>query len=159
MSSRPLSLLPCCIYISLHTGPRAPTLCSAQELRARSQFWPQLLLLCSSHQPIGPQPYPAIYVVANPVRSLLDRENTRETSTKLQREHENKTKQKQDKNDKKKGTITQSTCQKKMEEGHSIYRVWYSASREPSDNLPGSQLCTLTHSIYNSVLSGFQVSL
>ena len=27
-----------------------------------------LLLLYSSHQPIGPQPYPVIYVVANPVR-------------------------------------------------------------------------------------------
>ena len=27
-----------------------------------------LLLLYSSHEPIGPQPYPVIYVVANPVR-------------------------------------------------------------------------------------------
>ena len=27
-----------------------------------------VLLLYSSHQPIGPQPHPAIYVVANPVR-------------------------------------------------------------------------------------------
>ena len=44
-------------------------------------------------------------------------------------------------------------------EEHSIERVWYSASREPPDNLPGSQQCTQTHSIYNSVLSGFQVSL
>ena len=29
---------------------------------------PLLLLLYSSHYPIGPQPYPVIYVVANPVR-------------------------------------------------------------------------------------------
>ena len=45
--------------------------------------------------------------------------------------------------------------------GHSIERVWHSASREPSDNLPGSQPCTQAHSIYNyySVLSGFPVSL
>ena len=28
-------------------------------------------------------------------------------------------------NDKKKGTITKCTCQKKIEEGHSIERVWY----------------------------------
>ncbi|CAN0425658.1 unnamed protein product, partial [Ascophyllum nodosum] len=68
---------------------------------------------------------------------------------------------KQDRNDKKKGTITQRTCQKKIGEGHSIpvERVWYSASREPSDTLPGSQLWTQTHSIYNSVLSAFQVFL
>ena len=43
---------------------------------------------------IGPQSYPVIYVVANPVRDLLDRKNIRGTSTKLQREHENKTKTK-----------------------------------------------------------------
>ena len=80
--------------------------------------------------------------------------------TKHQRLHENKTKQKQDKNDKKKETVTQSTRQKKIGEGLSIERVWYSASREPSDNLPGSQPCTQTHSIYNnSVLSGFRLFL
>ena len=54
---------------------------------------------------------------------------------------------------------TKHMPEKKIGEGHSIERVWYSASREPSDNLPGSQPCTQTHSIYNSVLSGFQVSL
>ena len=32
--------------------------------------------------------------------------------------------------DQKKGTITHSTCQKKI--GHSIERFWYSANREPS---------------------------
>ena len=80
------------------------------------------------------------------------KEKIRVTSTTLQREHENKNKTKNDKN---KGTIT---CQKNIEEGHSIERVWYSASRVPSDTLPGSQPCTQTHSTYNSVRSGFQVS-
>ena len=38
-----------------------------------------LLLLFSSHLPIGPQPYPVIYVVANPVRDLLlDRKRSEE---------------------------------------------------------------------------------
>ena len=31
-------------------------------------YYQLLLLLLSSHLPIGPQPYPVIYVVANPVR-------------------------------------------------------------------------------------------
>ena len=55
----------------------------------------------------------------------------RETSTKLQRVHDNKNKTKQ--NDKNKG-ITQSTlsCQEKIEEGHLIERVWHIISREPS---------------------------
>ena len=53
------------------------------------------------------------------------------------------------KNDKKKGTITKYTCQKKIEE-HSIERVWYSASREPTDTLPGSQPCTQTRSVYHT---------
>ena len=77
-----------------------------------------------------------------------------------QNKNKNKTKQKQTKNDKKK-TITQSTSQKKIGEGHSIERVWYnSASRELSDTLPGSQPCTQTRSVYNSsVLSEFQVSI
>ena len=83
----------------------------------------------------------------------------RGTSTKLPRELENKTKQKQDKNDKKKATITQNTCHKKTGEGHSIKRVYYRASRELSDTLPGSQPYTQTHSIYNSVLSGLQFFL
>ena len=43
------------------------------------------------------------------------------TVTKLQREHENE-------NDKKKGTITQSTRQKNVGGRRSIERVWYSAS-------------------------------
>ena len=46
-------------------------------------------------------------------------------------------------NDKKKGAIKENTCQKKIE-GHSTERVWYNASREPSDTLPGSQPCTQT---------------
>ena len=52
-----------------------------------------MLLLCSSHLQVGPQPFPVIYVVANLVRGLLDRKRSeRGTSTKLQRELENKTK-------------------------------------------------------------------
>ena len=32
-----LSLLLCCVHLSFHTGPRAPTLCSARALSARYQ--------------------------------------------------------------------------------------------------------------------------
>ena len=47
--------------------------------------------------------YPVIYVVANPVRGLLDRKRSEEH---IQSFNESvKTKQKQDKNDKKKGTM------------------------------------------------------
>ena len=42
------------------------------------------------------------------------------------------------------------TCQKKIEEGHSIKRVWYNASRESSDTLPGLQPCTQTRSVYHT---------
>ena len=81
---------------------------------------------------------------------------------KLQREHENKSKTKQ--KQQKEGTITQSTCQKKIEQRHSMERVQYTASRELSDTPPPprsklSPICTQAHSIYNSVLSGFRVSL
>ena len=37
---RLLSLLPCCVYLKLHSGPRAPTLCSARAFRVRYQFGP-----------------------------------------------------------------------------------------------------------------------
>ena len=37
-----------------------------------------LLFLFYSHLPIGPQPYPVIYVVANPVHGLLDRKISEE---------------------------------------------------------------------------------
>ena len=67
------------------------------------------------------------------------------------------------KNDKDRRTriITKYTCQKKIDEGHSIERIWHSASREPSDTLPRPQPCTQTRSIYHthSILSGFQFSL
>ena len=36
-----------------------------------------------------------------------------------------------------------------------LNRVWYIASREPSDTLPGSQPCTQTHSIYR--VSGLSI--
>ena len=46
--------------------------------------------------------------------------------------------------------VTKYTGQKKINEGHSIERVWHSAGREPSDTLPGSQPCTQkTRSIYH----------
>ena len=46
-------------------------------------------------------------------------------------------------NDKEIGTgITEYTGQRKINERHSIERVWHSAGREPSDTLPGSQPCT-----------------
>ena len=46
-------------------------------------------------------------------------------------------------NDKEKGTgITKYTGQRKINERHSIERVWHSAGREPSDTLPDSQPCT-----------------
>ena len=81
--------------------------------------------------------YPVIYVVANPVRGLLDRKRSKEL---LPRSNESKRKTQTHKNDKEKGTrITKYTCQEKIDEGHSIERVWHSVSREPSDTLPGSQ--------------------
>ena len=104
-----------------------------------------LLLLFSSHQPIGTQPYPVLYVVANPVRGLLDRKRSEEH---LPSSNESKIITQTNKNDKEKGTRTAKyTCQKKIDDGHSIERVWNSASREPSDTLPGSQPCTQTRSI------------
>ena len=43
-----------------------------------------------------------------------------------------KEKHKHTKNDKEKGTgITKYTSQRKIDDGHSIERVWHSASREP----------------------------
>ena len=59
-----------------------------------------LLLLFSSHKPIGPQPYPIIHVVANPVRGLLDRKRSEEH---LPSSNESKEKHKHT-NDKEKGT-------------------------------------------------------
>ena len=70
-------------------------------------------------------------------------ENIRGTPTKLHREHENKTRTRQNKNktnqQKERNNNTKHMPEKKMGEEHSVERVWYSASREPSDNLPGSQ--------------------
>ena len=85
------------------------------------------------------------------------------TSTKsnesMKQKNETRKNKKQNKNDKNKGTIAQSICQKEVGEEHSMERVWYIASRELFDTLPGSKSCTQTHGIYNSVLSGFQASL
>ena len=50
-------------------------------------------LLFSSHQPIGPQAYPVIYVVANPVLYVVcwTEKDQRNISTKLQREEKKNT--------------------------------------------------------------------
>ena len=57
-----------------------------------------LVSVCSSHKPIGPQSYPVIHAVASsPVRDLLDRKRSKEH---LQRSNESiktKTRQKQQK--------------------------------------------------------------
>ena len=77
-------------------------------------------------------------MVANPVRGLLDRKRSEEH---LPSSNESKEKHKHT-NDKEKGTgITKYTGQRKINERHSIERVWHSAGREPSDTLPGSQPC------------------
>ena len=38
MPTHLLSLLPCCVHLSLHTGYLAPILCSARALKTRYQF-------------------------------------------------------------------------------------------------------------------------
>ena len=60
-----------------------------------------------------------------------------------------KEKHKQTKMTKRGIKIAKYTCQKKIDDVHLIERVWHSASREPSDTLPGSQPCTQTRSIYH----------
>ena len=102
---------------------------------------------------------PVSYVVANPVRGLLDRKRSDEH---LPSSNESKIKTQTHKNDKEKGTgITKYTGQKKIDEEHSIARVCHSASREPSDTLPGSQPCTQKRvaSTTFRTLKGFQFSL
>ena len=79
--------------------------------------------------------------VANPVL-YAGQKKIRGTSTKS---NESKRKTQTNKNDKEKG----KNSKKHMPDGHLIERVWYSASREPSDTLPGSQPCTQTRSIYH----------
>ena len=70
---------------------------------------------------------------------MLDRKRSEEH---LPSSNESKEKHKHT-NDKEKGTgITKYTGQRKINERHSIERVWHSAGREPSDTLPGSQPCT-----------------
>ena len=101
--------------------------------------------ICDDHTYI--HTYPVLYVVANPVRGLLDRKRSEEH---LPSSNESKRKTQTKKNDKEKGTrIAKYTCQKNIDDGHSIERVWHSASREPSDTLPGSQPCTQTRTIYH----------
>ena len=52
-----------------------------------------------------------------------------------------------------KGTITQSTCQKKIEEGRSIERGWYSTSREPSSQRLSISLCSCVYAGTHSIVS------
>ena len=130
---------------------------AAYRMSLQPAVRPVLLLLFSSHSPIGPQPYPVLYVVVNPVRGLLDRKRSEEH---LPSSNESKITQ-TNKNDKEKRTrVAKNTCQKKIDDGHSIERVWHRASREPSDTLPGSQPCTQTCSIYHiSYSPGFSFHL
>ena len=98
-------------------------------------------------------------MVANPtvVRGLLNRKGQRNMIYKAPTRA-----WKHRQNVKKKGTKTHSKYQKKIEEGHSTERVSYTASHEPSDISPGSQLSriqTQRHSIYNTVLAEFQASI
>ena len=48
---------------------REPLLAGGNMMRGKLHV---LFLLYSSHSPIGPQPYPVIYVVANPVRGHIE---------------------------------------------------------------------------------------
>ena len=103
-------------------------------------------------------------------------ENVRGTCTKFQRDHKN---EKHNKNDKTKGTLTQSTtCQKNIEEGHSIER-WYTAAAAshpippPPDrnylvfapkgmappNLSGFRECVNQHSIHAKAGKGIMDAL
>ena len=81
-----------------------------------------------------------MYVVANPVRALLDKKKIRGTSTVVQSSNEsmktkqNKTKTRQ-KRQKEMNNNTKHMPEKRIGEGHSIERVWYSASREPSPRI------------------------
>ena len=78
----------------------------------------------------------------------------RGTSTKLQGEQKKNTHtKKKTKTKERNNNKIKYTRQKKIEERHPIERVWYSASREPSDALPGSQPCTQTRSIYHTPYS------
>ena len=91
---------------------------------ARAYFRNQLLLLC----------YVVVFFTLTDRASTIPsyirgcqsgtwsvgHEKIRGTSTNLQREHENRNRTE---NDRKKGTTTQSTYQKKIEEGSSLERV------------------------------------
>ena len=75
---------------------------SSRRRLALKRHWNVLLL-------IGPQPYPVIYAIANPVRGLLGRKRSEEH---LQSSNESKRKTQANKNDKEKGTrTTKYICQ------------------------------------------------
>ena len=81
-------------------------------------------------------------MVANPVRGLLDRKRSEEHL--LPSSNESKEKHKHT-NEKEIGTgiITKYTGQRKINERHSIERVWHSAGREPSLIIHRKPVCFL----------------
>ena len=106
-----------------------------------TDFAQSLLCCCFLHINRSGLNHTVLYVVANPVRGLLDRKIS-EKHLLIPSFNESKIKTQTNKNDKEKGTrISKYICQKKIADGHSTERVWHSASREPSDTLPGSQPC------------------
>ena len=71
------------------------------------------------------------------------------------KQNKNKTKAK---NDRKKVTVTQSTCQKKIEERHSMERVWFvQAASHPKPSPDRNHAPKRKASTENSVLSGLQI--
>ena len=116
--------------------------------------------MCVCDGPIGPHATKLSNIRGtNPVcRSLLGRKNQRniykEAPTRARKQQTTNTQNN-------KQTIHKANARKK---GHSIERVWYTASREPSDTPPRLTIIShfhpkQRHITYNSVLSGFQVSL
>ena len=109
----------------------------------------QLLCVCGggggggcSQLPIGPEPYPVIYVVANPVRGLLDRKRSEEHLQKL-RAMKTKTKTTKERKSNTKHIIIPEKDRRALDGESLVYRQ-SRAIRYP----PGSQLLT---SLINSI--------
>ena len=89
------------------------------------------------------------YVVANPVRGLLDRKRSEEhlpSSNESKRKTQTNKKRRRKRN---KNNSKMHMPEKDKRRAFDRESVWHSASREPSDTLPGSQPCTQTRSIYH----------
>ena len=80
----------------------------------------------------------------------------RGTSTSSHESMKKQKKQKQNKNNTKKGTATQSTYHKNIQEGHLIERVWYTASREAFDTPPDRNYLALSPKCITSTTLYFQ---